>query len=55
MPLEVVCGACDEVLYKGSDFKSPREVLKMLGGRCNKCGEALSTSEFSIDITSTRS
>lgn len=52
MPLEVVCDSCGSTLYWNMELKSPRDILKIHHGRCNKCGTKLSfDSSFKIEKT----
>ena len=49
MPLEVTCGKCGETLSTMVMLKSIKEVARRYGGRCPSCGQALSTSDFSVE------
>lgn len=50
MPQQVLCDECGEVLYQGSDLKSPEEIHLMYNGRCPKCGRKLSLIPQKIKV-----
>ena len=51
MPLEIVCGGCGKVLYTGFDLKSPKDVIRASENKCTGCGNSLSPSDFTIEVT----
>ncbi len=50
LPLEIVCGSCGAVLYSGFDLKSPKDIVRMVDGKCKACGKPLSSHEYSVDV-----
>ncbi len=50
MSVEVVCGKCGEKISSMKMLKSVKEVLKHYNNKRPKCGQKLSTSQFSLDI-----
>jgi len=50
MPQQVLCDECGEVLYQGSDLKSPEEIHLMYNGKCPKCGRKLSLIPQKIKV-----
>ncbi len=50
MSVEITCGKCGEKIYSMKMLKSLKDVIKPYNGKCPSCGQALSTSEFSLDV-----
>ena len=50
MSVEVVCGKCGEKISSMKMLKSVKELLKHYNNKSPKCGQKLSTSQFSLDI-----
>ena len=50
MPLEIICEKCRTSLYCGIDIKFSGDVLKHFNRKCKKCGEPLSTQDFTIEV-----
>ena len=49
MSVEIVCGKCGEKISSMKMLKSIKDVLKHYNNKCPSCGQALSTTEFSLD------
>lgn len=47
---EIVCRECGTAIVAGFDLRSPKDVLKLYGGRCKKCGTALSPVDFQLEV-----
>ncbi|MFQ6135344.1 MAG: hypothetical protein ACE5KU_05985 [Nitrososphaerales archaeon] len=52
MTFRIVCSECETPLYSGYDLKSARDILKITGGKCGKCGACLSPHDFTIEVES---
>lgn len=50
LPQQVLCDECGEILYQGSELKSPEEIHQMYNGRCPKCGRKLSLIPKKIKV-----
>lgn len=50
MSVEVTCGKCGERITNMKMLKPLKDVVKRYGGKCPSCGQALSTSEFTLDV-----
>lgn len=48
---EVTCGKCGEKISNMKMLKSLKDVMNPYGGKCPTCGQTLSTSEFSLDVS----
>jgi len=55
MSVEIVCGKCGEKISGMKMLKSVKDVLKHYDNKCPKCGQKLSTTQFSIDIEENKS
>ncbi len=53
MSVEIVCGKCGEKISNMKMLKSLKDVVKPYNGKCPSCGQALSTSEFTLDVQET--
>lgn len=50
MSVEITCGKCSEKISNIKMLKSLKDVMKPYNGKCPSCGQALSTSEFVLDV-----
>ena len=50
MSVEIVCGKCGEKISTMKMLKSVKDVLKHYNNKWPKCGQKLSTSQFSLYI-----
>ncbi len=50
MSVEVACGKCGEKITSMKMLKSLKDVIGAYNGKCPSCGQALSTSEFTLDV-----
>ena len=50
MSIEVTCGKCGERITSIKMLKSLKDTMKPYNGTCPSCGQALSTSEFALDV-----
>lgn len=48
---EVTCGKCGEKIANMKMLKSLKDVMNPYSGKCPTCGQTLSTSEFSLDVS----
>ncbi len=55
MSVEIVCGQCGSKISTMKMLKSVKDVLKHYDNKCPKCGQKLSTSQFSLDVEEKRS
>jgi len=51
MSVDVTCGKCGSKISNMKMLKSLKDVMKHYNSKCPSCGQTLSTSEFSIDVT----
>ena len=51
MSVEITCGKCGEKISYMKMLKSLKDVMNTYKGKCPSCGHALSTSEFSLDVS----
>ena len=47
---EVICGKCGTTISKIINLRPIRDIIRTHGWRCKTCGNALSPSDFTIDI-----
>ena len=50
MSLDINCGKCGKKISTTRMLKSIKDIMKHYNNKCPSCGQALSTSEFSIDV-----
>ena len=50
MSVEVTCGKCGEKIANMKMLKSVKDLIKPYNSKCPSCGQALSTSEFTVDV-----
>jgi uncharacterized Zn finger protein len=50
MSVEITCGKCSEKISNIKMLKSLKDVMNPYNGKCPSCGQALSTSEFVLDV-----
>ena len=55
MSVEIICGKCGEKISAMKMLKSIKDVLKHYANKCLKCGQKLSTTQFSLDIEENKS
>ena len=55
MSVEIICGKCGEKISAMKMLKSVKDDLKHYNNKCPKCGQKLSTTQFSLDIEGKRS
>ena len=48
MSVEIVCGQCGSKISTMKMLKSVKDVMKHYNNKCPKCGQKLSTSQFSL-------
>ena len=48
MPIDIECGKCGAVIYTMTMLKPIKEVMREHEGRCPSCGQALSSTDFSL-------
>ena len=48
MPIDVECGKCGTIIYTMTILKPIKEVMRDHEGRCPSCGQALSSTDFSL-------
>ena len=51
MPFEIICGDCGFVLYRGSEMRGTKEVLRTFKGRCGNCDAKLSMENYVVEVT----
>ncbi|ABK78388.1 hypothetical protein CENSYa_1778 [Cenarchaeum symbiosum A] len=51
MSVEVACGRCGEKITIMRMIKPVKDVLKPYSGRCPSCGQQLSSTEFTLDVS----
>ncbi|MEM2159685.1 MAG: hypothetical protein QXN55_01875 [Candidatus Nitrosotenuis sp.] len=51
MSVDVICGKCGSKISNMKMLKSVKDVMKHYNSKCPSCGQTLSVSEFSIDVT----
>lgn len=51
LPLEIICRSCGEVLYSGFDLRSPKDVIRATGNKCKACGQRVSVSDFTVEVS----
>lgn len=51
MPLETICDDCGFVLYRGSEMRSPKDVLRTFKGRCGNCSAKMSIENYGVVVT----
>ena len=49
MSVDITCGKCGEKISTMQMLKSVKDVLKHYNNKCPSCGQALSSTEFSLD------
>jgi len=49
MPVDVTCGKCGAVIYTMRILKPVKDVIKT-NNKCPSCGQALSSSDFSVSV-----
>jgi len=49
LSVDITCGKCGEKISTMQMLKSVKDVLKHYNNKCPSCGQALSTTEFSLD------
>ena len=49
MTVEIICGKCGEMLYNMKMLKPLKHTMSSFDGKCPRCGEALSSSSFSLE------
>lgn len=50
MVVEITCGKCGQKITNMKMLKSFKDVMNPYSGKCPSCGQALSTSEFTLDV-----
>ncbi len=50
MSVEITCGKRGEKISSMKMLKSVKDVMNPYNGKCPSCGQALSTSEFALDV-----
>ena len=50
MSLDINCGKCGKKISTTRMLKSIKDIMKYYHNKCPSCQQALSTSEFSIDV-----
>ncbi|MDR2700121.1 MAG: hypothetical protein LBC12_04855 [Nitrososphaerota archaeon] len=50
MPQRVICQGCSYVLYEGTEFNSPGEIIQQYNCTCPKCGKRLSFLPLDIEV-----
>ncbi len=50
MTVDIVCGQCGKKISTMKMLKSVKDVLKHYNNKCPKCGQKLSTNQFSLDV-----
>ena len=50
MPFEIICDDCGFVLYRGSEMRGTKEVLRTFKGRCGNCDTKLSRENYGIEV-----
>jgi hypothetical protein len=50
MPFEIVCDDCGFVLYRGSEMRSPKDVMRTFKGRCGNCAEKMSIDNYKVEV-----
>jgi RNase P subunit RPR2 len=50
MPQRIICSGCSYVLYEGSVFSPPVEVIQQYNCTCPNCGRKLSFLPLNIDV-----
>lgn len=51
MSVELTCGKCGEKITAMKMLKSVKDAMAQFGGKCPSCGQRLSSSEFSLDVS----
>lgn len=51
--VDVVCGKCGKRIHTMKMLKPVKDVISAYGNRCPECGQALSTTEFSVGARET--
>ena len=50
MPFEIICNDCGFVLYRGSEMRSPKDVLRAFRGKCGNCNAKMSIENFNVVV-----
>ena len=50
MSIDIACGKCGEKITSMKMLKPLRDVMNQYNSKCPFCGEALSTTEFTLDV-----
>ena len=53
MSVDIVCGKCGKAMHTTKMLRSVKEAMAAHGNKCPECGQALSTTEFSVDAHET--
>ena len=53
MSVEVNCGKCGKKIANMKMLKSVKDVVRPYNNKCPECGQTLSTSEFTLDVSET--
>tara|TARA_Y100000310_G_scaffold5713_1_gene6626 strand:+ start:322 stop:483 length:162 start_codon:yes stop_codon:yes gene_type:complete len=50
MSVVINCGKCGEKISTMQMLKSVKDVMRRYNNKCPSCGQALSATEFSLDV-----
>ena len=50
MSADISCGKCGKKIFTMQTLKSVKDVMKHYNNKCPSCGQALSVTEFSLDL-----
>jgi len=51
MPQAVVCGGCGHLLYRGTELKTPDEIIQQNAGVCPSCKKKLAFKIEDVTIS----
>ena len=50
MSVDINCGKCGEKISTMQMLKSAKDIMKRYNNKCPSCGQALSVTEFLLDV-----
>jgi len=51
MSVDVTCGKCGAKIANMRMLKSVKDIMRSYNSKCPSCGQTLSSSEFTVDVT----
>lgn len=51
MSVDVTCGKCGAKIANMRMLKSVKDIMRPFNSKCPSCGQTLSSSEFTVDVT----